>query len=452
MHVHILGICGTFMAGLAAIAREAGHRVTGADRGVYPPMSDQLRALGIDVTEGYEAGQLDPPPDVVIVGNVMSRGMPVVEALLERGMPYCSGPEWLAREVLRRRQVIAISGTHGKTTATSLTAWILDQAGLDPGFMIGGVPRDFGISARLGKGRHFVIEADEYDTAFFDKGAKFLHYRPHILVINNLEFDHADIYPDLAAIQRQFHQLVRMVPGNGRIIVRADDANVRDVLDCGCWTPVESYASSLAAGAEWTGIAGGGALRLMRQGQEIGATPWHLAGAHNAENAVAAILAARQAGVEPVTALRAVGSFHGVKRRLELLGTFSGVRLYDDFAHHPTAIARTIAALRSEFASGRVLVVLEPRSNTMKLGAHREQLAAALHDADLSWVLQPGGFRWDVAKALATVRSATVCADKAAIVRGVIAAAMPGDAVVVMSNGDFQNIRSDLAEALASSS
>lgn len=449
MHVHILGICGTFMAGLAAIAREAGHRVTGSDRGVYPPMSDQLRSLGIEVTEGYEAAQLDPPPDLVIVGNVMSRGMPVVEALLNRRIPYCSGPEWLVREVLPQRWVVAIAGTHGKTTTTSLTAWILHQAGLDPGFLIGGVPRDFGISARLGSGEFFVIEADEYDTAFFDKGAKFLHYRPRTLVINNLEYDHADIYPDIAAIQRQFHQLVRTVPGNGQLIVRADDPRIREVLDRGCWTPLQTYTSRSDVAADWTSLCGGGELRLLQGTREVGRTLWHLAGAHNAENAAAAILAAVHVGVDVEAALRAVGGFHGVKRRLELIGTFGGVRLYDDFAHHPTAIVRTLAALRAEHSAQRLLIALEPRSNTMKLGAHREALAEALRQADLSWVLQPPAITWDVGAALASVPSATVCDGTAAIVEGIVAACRPGDVVVVMSNGDFQNIRTALASALA---
>jgi UDP-N-acetylmuramate: L-alanyl-gamma-D-glutamyl-meso-diaminopimelate ligase len=449
MHIHILGICGTFMAGLAAIAREAGHHVTGADRGVYPPMSDQLLALGIGVTEGYEAAQLDLRPDVVIVGNVMSRGMPVVEELLNRRIPFCSGPEWLAQEVLRQRWVVAVSGTHGKTTTTSLVAWILAQAGLEPGFLIGGVPRDFGVSARLGSGEVFVIEADEYDTAFFDKGAKFLHYRPRTLVINNLEYDHADIYPDLDAIQRQFHQLVRTVPGNGRLIVRGDDEHIRAVLDRGCWTPLETYSSHREAGTDWTALAESGEFRLLSRGQELGRTAWQLAGAHNAENAAAAILAAHHAGVDVSAAVSAVGTFGGVKRRLELLGTFAGVRLFDDFAHHPTAVTRTLAALRGERTAGRLLVALEPRSNTMKLGAHRSELAAALHNADLSWVLQPAALKWDLAATLAGVPTATVCADTATIVAGLVRACRPGDSIVVMSNGDFQNLRADLAAALA---
>ncbi len=449
MHVHILGICGTFMAGVAAIAREAGHRVTGSDRGVYPPMSDQLAALGIEITAGYEAGQLQPRPDVVIVGNVMSRGMPVIEALLNSGIAYCSGPEWLAREVLRSRHVIAVSGTHGKTTATSLAAWMLAQAGRDPGFLIGGVTPDLGVSARLGRGDVFVIEADEYDTAFFDKGAKFLHYRPRTLVINNLEYDHADIYPDLAAIQRQFHLLVRMVPGNGLIIHRADEPSISEVLARGCWTPVQTFSSGADSAADWTGQAVEGAYRLLARGLGQGETTWQLAGDHNAENVTAAILAVRNAGVDIAVALAALARFRGVRRRLELLGSWGGVRLYDDFAHHPTAIMRTLAAVRGTLKPQRVLVVTEPRSNTMKLGTHRESLAPALAGADASWVLRQDGLNWDLEAALAGVPSARLCADTAAIIAGVVQACQPGDVVVVMSNGGFQNIRAELAAALA---
>ncbi len=449
MHVHILGICGTFMAGVAAIAREAGHRVTGSDRGVYPPMSDQLAALGIAVTEGYDAAQLEPRPDVVVVGNVMSRGMPVVEALLDRGIAYASGPEWLAREVLRDRHVIAISGTHGKTTTTSLVAWMLTHAGQEPGFLVGGVTPDLGVSARLGRGAAFVIEADEYDTAFFDKGAKFLHYRPRTLVINNLEYDHADIYPDLASIQRQFHQLVRMVPGNGLIVRRAGEASIDEVLARGCWTPVTTFASRPEAHADWTGLADPAGYQLLTGTQLAGTTAWQMAGEHNAENVTAALLAARAAGVGIPEALAAVARFRGVRRRLELLGAWAGVSLYDDFAHHPTAITRTLAAVRTTLRPQRVLVVTEPRSNTMKLGAHREALAAALALADASWVLHTQGLGWDLAATLAGVASATVCEDTAAIVAGVVDSCREGDAIVVMSNGGFDGIRARLATALA---
>jgi len=449
MHIHILGICGTFMAGIAAIAREAGHRVTGSDRGVYPPMSEQLAALGIEVTEGYEADQLEPRPDLVVVGNVMSRGVPVVEELLNSGLPYCSGPEWLAREVLRQRHVIAVAGTHGKTTTTSLLAWIMTSAGRDPGFLIGGITPDLGVSARLGSGDTFVIEADEYDTAFFDKGAKFLHYRPRTLVINNLEYDHADIYPDLAAIQRQFHLLVRMVPGNGLIICRAAEPGIEEVLARGCWTPVQTFSSRADAAADWTGQAGEAGYRLVQHGVPQGQTPWQLAGDHNAENVTAALLAARHAGVEMNVALDAVARFRGVKRRLELLGAWGGVSLYDDFAHHPTAIERTLQAVRSTLRPRRVLVVTEPRSNTMKLGAHREELARALAGADASWVLRQEGLQWDLAAALAGLPAARICDDTAAIVSQVVQSCRDGDAIIVMSNGGFQNIRADLAAALA---
>ena len=449
MHVHILGICGTFMAGIAAIAREAGHRVTGSDRGVYPPMSDQLAALGIAVVEGYEAAQLEPRPDVVVVGNVMTRGMPVIEALLNRGIPYCSGPEWLAREVLRQRHVIALSGTHGKTTTTSLVAWILTQAGLDPGFLVGGVVPDLGVSARLGRGAHFVIEADEYDTAFFDKGAKFLHYRPRTLVINNIEFDHADIYPDLPAILKQFHQLVRAVPGDGRIIRRADDANVTQLLAKGCWTTTETFTSSASVAADFTARQADARLTIGAGAKALGSTDWQLAGDYNAENAMAALLAARQAGVSFEVGLRAVAQFRGVKRRLERLGSWQGVTLYDDFAHHPTAIRRAIAAVRAQWRPQRVLVVTEPRSNTMKLGAHRAEFAEALADADAIWLLEPDGLQWDLAATFKSVPAARIARGSATIVSEVAAAAKSGDAIVMMSNGGFGNLRAELVSALA---
>ncbi|MEO8445403.1 MAG: UDP-N-acetylmuramate:L-alanyl-gamma-D-glutamyl-meso-diaminopimelate ligase, partial [Gammaproteobacteria bacterium] len=374
-HVHILGVCGTFMGGVAAIAREAGFRVTGSDRNIYPPMSDQLARLGVELVEGYDAAQLDPAPDVVVIGNVMTRGMPVIEELLNRRIPYLSGPEWLADAVLRNRSVIAVSGTHGKTTTTSLLAWILEYAGRQAGFLIGGVPSDFEFSARLGTDPVFVIEADEYDTAFFDKRAKFLLYRPQTLIINNLEFDHADIYPDLAAITRQFHQLVRAVPGNGRLVVPAADANVEALLGQGCWTPLERFASRLdhgrseRDGAVWVGVEEpAGTLRVLHGRQEVGRCQWQLSGTHNAENAVAALLAARAVGVEPRVAIEAIGRFRGVQRRLQRLGEFGGVQVFDDFAHHPTAIRRTLEGIRQRAGVQRVIAVFEPRSNSMKLG------------------------------------------------------------------------------------
>jgi len=438
------------MAGIAAIARAAGHRVTGADRGVYPPMSDQLAAFGIDIIEGYESDQLLLAPDVVIVGNVMSRGIPVVEALLNGSIPYASGPEWLAREVLRSQRVIAVAGTHGKTTTTSLLAHILETAGMNPGFLIGGVPHDFDVSARLGGGNVFVIEADEYDTAFFDKRAKFLHYRPEIQVINNLEFDHADIYPDLGAIQNQFHQLVRVLPSAGRLIVPAVDPAIHAVLERGCWTPLDTFSSDPDEAADWTGRCGpNGTFELSEAGEPRGNRAWCMTGNYNAENAVAALLAARAAGIETDQALDAIGRFGGVKRRLERRGVFGGVTLYDDFAHHPTAISRTIAGLRAEMTEGRLLVVLEPRSNTMKLGIHRETLGGALAGADTVWIYRPADLDWDLEATVDGVAVAHVHAATADIVEAASAAARPGDRLVVMSNGGFENIQARLESALA---
>lgn len=449
-HIHILGACGTFMGGIAAIAREAGYRVTGSDRGIYPPMSDQLARLGIELVEGFDAGQLDPAPDVVVVGNVMTRGMPVIEAMLERGLPWTSGPEWLATHVLRDRHVIAVSGTHGKTTTTSLLAWIFESAGRNVGFLIGGAPADFEFSARLGTDPVFVIEADEYDIAFFDKRAKFLHYRPRTLVINNIEYDHADIYPDLDAILNQFHQLVRTVPGNGRIVVPAADPVVDRLLARGCWTPLDRFGGPEAAGAEWQGIEEpAGTFRLRAGGRELGACRWRMAGAYNAENAVAALLAARHAGVDPPSALQAIGRFGGVRRRLQRLGDFGGVQLFDDFAHHPTAIRRTLAGLRGRPGIRRLVAVFEPRSNTMKLGVHRETLVDALSGADLAWVHRPGELGWDVGGLFADAAGVRVQDDIDRIVAEVAAESRPGDAIVVMSNGAFFGLHGRLAAALA---
>ena len=448
-HVHILGVCGTFMGGVAAIAREAGFRVTGADRNIYPPMSDQLARLGVELIEGYEAAQLTPAPDMVVVGNVMTRGMPVIEELLNRRIPYMSGPEWLAATVLRDRHVIGVSGTHGKTTTTSLVAWILEYAGRKAGFLIGGVPADFEFSARLGNDPVFVIEADEYDTAFFDTRATFLLYRPQTLIINNLEFDHADIYPDLAAITRQFHQLVRAIPGNGTLIVPGKDANVDALLKLGCWTPLQRFASGNGTMADWTASEDPpGTLSIRHDNEEVGRCDWQLSGAHNAENALAAFLAAVSVGVVPAVAIEAIGRFGGVRRRLQRIGDFGGVQLFDDFAHHPTAIRRTLEAVRRRADVRRVIAVFEPRSNSMKLGIYKDTLAAALSAADLAWILRPGGLRWDLDAEFRDAPQVRVCADTAAIVRELAAAGQAGDAVVVMSNGDFQGIHGQLATAL----
>ena len=457
-HVHILGACGTFMGGVAAIAKEAGYRVTGSDRNIYPPMSTQLARLGVELIEGYEAGQLDPAPDVVVVGNVMTRGMPVIEEMLNRRIPYMSGPEWLAGAVLRDRHVIGVSGTHGKTTTTSLVAWILEHAGRRAGFLIGGVPADFEFSARLGTDPVFVIEADEYDTAFFDKRAKFLLYRPQTLIVNNLEFDHADIYPDLEAITRQFHQLIRSVPANGRLVVPAADANVAELLKRGCWTPLDRFASRTEPGsaagvasAEWVALEDpAGTLRILNDGREIGRCQWQLAGAHNAENAVAALLAARAVGIEPAVALEAIGRFKGVQRRLQRLGEFGGVQVFDDFAHHPTAIRRTLEGIRKRAGVERVIAVFEPRSNSMKLGVYQGALAPALSAADEAWVLRPAGLKWDLDAEFGGNGRIRLCPDTESIIDGIVANGRPGDAVVVMSNGDFQGIHGRLGKALGS--
>ncbi len=455
MHLHILGICGTFMGGIAAIARAAGHRVTGSDRNVYPPMSTQLAALGIDVIEGYEPDQLALRPDVFVVGNVMSRGSPLVEALLASGQPFESGPEWLARNVLRQddRWVLGVAGTHGKTTTSSLLAWILEHAGLAPGFLIGGVPLDFGVSARLGGGRHFVIEADEYDTAFFDKRAKFVHYRPRTAVLNNLEHDHADIYPDVASIQKQFHFLLRTVPGNGRLVVNAEEPRLEEVLQQGCWTPVERFATRVLPNADWHVAPTAGAdfagFDVLRGDRHVGRVDWSLLGRHNAANALAAIVAAVHAGVDEQAAVEALCRFGGVRRRLEVRGVVGGVTVYDDFAHHPTAIATTLEGVRRKAGAGRVVAVLEPRSNTMKLGTHKAALTDSLRGADRVFVYRSPEVRWDVAEAMQPLGTlATVEADPGALVAMLAGEARRGDHFVLMSNGSFGGLHEKLLHAL----
>ncbi len=453
MHVHILGICGTFMGGIAAIARAAGHRVTGSDRNVYPPMSTQLEALGIELVEGYEADQLRVNPDVVVVGNVMTRGMPVIEAVLDRGIPYASGPEWLANTVLRERWVLAVSGTHGKTTTTSMLAWILEDAGLSPGFLIGGIPDNFGTSARLGEAPFFVIEADEYDTSFFDKRAKFVHYRPRTVVLNNLEYDHADIYPDLAAIERQFHHLVRTVPGGGRIICNGLDANLERVLAMGCWTPVERFARGGGAGVHWTARASEDAdysrFEVVGQGHAYGELRWDTLGAHNVDNALAALAAARHAGVPVERGIDALRRFKGVARRMQLRGEAAGIRVYDDFAHHPTAIATTIDGLRRRVGSQRIIAVLEPRSNTMQLGVHRDTLAASLAGADEVWLYAPPNIGWNVREAIASLGGrGHVAEDLDALVAALAASLKSGDQALIMSNGGFGGLHTRLLSAL----
>jgi UDP-N-acetylmuramate: L-alanyl-gamma-D-glutamyl-meso-diaminopimelate ligase len=453
MHLHIIGICGTFMGGIAALARAAGHRVTGSDRNVYPPMSTQLAELGIDVIEGYNAGQVSLAPDVFVVGNVMSRGNPLIEAMLDSGLPYESGPEWLARNVLRGRWVLGVAGTHGKTTTSSLLAHILDYAGLDPGFLVGGVPVDFGVSARFGGGRHFVVEADEYDTAFFDKRAKFVHYRPRTAILNNLEHDHADIYPDVASIQRQFHLLLRTVPGNGRVVVNAADHNLAEVLALGCWTPIERYASDAGVAADWHLVADPAAayarFDLLRGEHHVGEVQWQLLGRHNAENGLAAFVAAHHAGVEEAVAIEALCRFRGVRRRLEVRGTVDGVVVYDDFAHHPTAVTSTLQGVRLKAGTGRVIAVLEPRSNTMKLGTHKAALADSLRTADRVFVYRSPEVKWDVGEAMQPLGAlAVVHDDLEKLTRAIADEARPGDHVVLMSNGSFGGLHERLLAAL----
>lgn len=452
MHIHILGICGTFMGGIAALARAAGHAVTGSDANVYPPMSTQLQNLGISIREGYDAAAIEPRPDQVVIGNALSRGNAAVEAVLDSGLPYCSGPEWLARELLADRHVLAVAGTHGKTTTASMLAWILEEAGLAPGFLIGGVPANFGASARAGDSEWFVVEADEYDTAFFDKRAKFVHYRPRTAILNNLEFDHADIYQDLDAILWQFHQLVRTVPGNGRLIVNAADDNLRALLRMGCWSHVETFGCD--ADGDWRGeFADARETRIrLTCGAEQAETDWLLTGTFNLENAVAAAAAARAAGVTLEQSVAALGRFKGVLRRLECTAEVAGVRIYDDFAHHPTAIRRTLEGMQRRYPDARLVVALEPRSNTMKLGAHNDTLAAALAAAHEVAVYRSADMAAAFDPALAALgKRLHTFQDYDALVSGLQRLLQPGDHVVFMSNGGFGGVRQSLTRALGAS-
>ena len=470
MHIHILGICGTFMGGVAALAREAGHRVTGCDAGVYPPMSDQLRALGIELIEGYGADQLALKPDMFVIGNVVSRArladcapkFPLMEAILDAGAPYISGPQWLLENVLQGRHVLAVAGTHGKTTTTSMLAWILERAGLSPGFLVGGVPLNFGISARLGTqaaGQQrslFVIEADEYDTAFFDKRSKFVHYRPRTAVLNNLEFDHADIFDDLAQIERQFHHLVRTVPASGRVVVNGLEESLQRVLAQGCWSEVRSFGSTVS---DFTAHGEASDFEVQQRGQAVGRVRWALSGTHNQLNALAAIAAADHVGVAPRQACEALAGFQNVRRRMEVRGTVQrgggAITVYDDFAHHPTAIRTTLDGLRRQLdAAGksgqRIVAIFEPRSNTMKLGTMKSQLPWSLEHADLA-ICHTGGLDWDAAEALAPLGArARVAGSIDEVVAQVMAAAQPGDHLLCMSNGGFGGVHARLLAALAS--
>ncbi len=447
MHIHILGICGTFMGGVAQLARAAGHRVTGCDASVYPPMSDQLRAADIELTEGYDPAQLALAPDLFVVGNAISRGNPLLEAILDRGLPYVSGPQWLAEHVLQGRWVLGVAGTHGKTTTASMLAWILEDAGMAPGFLIGGVPLNFSVSARLGDTSFFVIEADEYDTAFCDKRSKFVHYRPRTLVMNNLEFDHADIFADLAAIETQFHHLVRTLPASGLILSNAREESLSRVLARGCWTEVLFFNSP--EGYRVSGDDRDGSLVLHGPEGELARSTWSLAGEHNRANACAALLAARHVGVTLEQGLDSLSRFQNVKRRLEVRGQAAGVTVYDDFAHHPTAIATTLAGLRRKVGGARILAVLEPRSNTMKLGTMKDRLAASLEQADRVYCYG-AQLGWDAAGALAALgERVRVDDDLERLVEAVVAEARFGDQILVMSNGGFGGIHARLLEKLA---
>ncbi|HXX85812.1 MAG TPA: UDP-N-acetylmuramate:L-alanyl-gamma-D-glutamyl-meso-diaminopimelate ligase [Casimicrobiaceae bacterium] len=453
MHLHILGICGTFMGGIAAIARQRGHVVTGCDANVYPPMSAQLTKLGIELTVGYDAAQLQNvarDAKAFVIGNAISRGNPLLEAILDAGAAYTSGPQWLAENELPGKWVLAVAGTHGKTTATGLLARILDHAGLDPGFLVGGVPLDFGVSARVTDSAFFVIEADEYDTAFFDKRSKFVHYRPRTAILNNLEYDHADIFPDLAAIETQFHHLVRTVPHRGRLIVNGGDEALRRVLARGCWSEIErfGFAAVPDTGADWT-IGGDGAIKLGGAPQGV-LSQFSLIGRHNQLNALAAIAAARHAGVPVAASLAALAEFRGIRRRLEVRGTVNGVMLYDDFAHHPTEIAATLAALRGACGPARILAVLEPRSNTMKLGTMKAQLATSLAAADRVFCYAPANLGWDPAAALSPLGGrASVHGELAQLIEAIAHEARNGDRVLIMSNGGFGGIQDRLLTRLA---
>jgi UDP-N-acetylmuramate: L-alanyl-gamma-D-glutamyl-meso-diaminopimelate ligase len=446
-HLHILGICGTFMGGVAALAKAAGYRVTGCDANVYPPMSDQLRALGIELVEGFDASQLAFKPDVWVVGNVVTRGNALMEAILDAGADYVSGPQWLAEHVLRDKWVLAVAGTHGKTTTSAMLAWILEAAGQAPGFLIGGVPQNFPESARLTGRPHFVIEADEYDTAFFDKRSKFVHYRPRTAILNNLEFDHADIFHDIASIEQQFHHLVRTVPGAGRLIVNAREPALSRVLARGAWTPVEYFDQAEGWSAASPDAHGG--FDVLHRGRLQGRVRWDMMGEHSRSNALAAIAAANHAGVAPVEAIEALAGFRSVKRRMEVRGTVRGITVYDDFAHHPTAILTTLAGLRRRVGAERILAVLEPRSNTMKLGVMKDALPASVTDADQVFVYGQG-LGWDAQAVFAPLAGKVQCRNSLQeLVDAVVSEARPGDHVLVMSNGGFGGIHDMLLERLA---
>src|SRR5471032_2558163 len=454
MHIHILGICGTFMGGLAVLAKEAGHRVTGCDANVYPPMSTQLEAQGIELIQGFGPEQVQLKPDLYVIGNVVSRGNPLIEEIMNRGLPFVSGPQWIGDHILKDKWVLAVAGTHGKTTTSAMLTWILEDAGYAPGFLIGGVPMNFGVSARLqgkegsGDSIFFVIEADEYDTAFFDKRSKFVHYHAKTAILNNLEYDHADIFPDLGAIETQFHHLVRTVPGIGRVIYNADEAALQRVLKRGCWSEKEGFGG--AAGAEWAmNEYDDGSFDVIFGGEVAGRVEWSLTGKHNRANALAAIAAARHVGVPVAQAAKSLATFENVKRRMEVRGVVNGITVYDDFAHHPTAIATTVGGLRHKIGSARILAVLEPRSNTMELGVMKDALPGSLKDADLVFCYA-GNLGWDARGALAPLGSKAIVEDDLGVlIEKIAAAAQPGDHILVMSNGGFGGIHEKLLKRLS---
>ncbi|MBF7073653.1 UDP-N-acetylmuramate:L-alanyl-gamma-D-glutamyl-meso-diaminopimelate ligase [Glaciecola sp. MH2013] len=457
MHVHILGICGSFMGGIAAIAKSLGHHVTGSDTNVYPPMSTQLESLGIDLTQGFDTKQFSPTPDIVVIGNAMSRGNPAVEYVLDRNLPYTSGPQWLLDNLLKDRWVIAASGTHGKTTTSSMIAWILESTGLNPGFLIGGVPENFGVSARVGVSPFFVIEADEYDSAFFDKRSKFIHYRPRTLVINNLEFDHADIFDDLAAIKKQFHHVIRTVPSTGLVIYPEHDENVNDLIQQGCWSDIQTLGSLSNAICEkqqnaWHVSlieADGSKFDVLHHGKLVGCVEWKLIGEHNVNNAVMAIAAAHNAGVQIADAIAALASFENVKRRMETKGIVNNIIVYDDFAHHPTAIQTTLDGLRKKVGNARIIAILEPRSNTMKMGVHKYTLAQSWQLADEVHIFEPPNLDWSLSEMVANSEvNVHLYQNTKAIVDTVSASAKSGDHILIMSNGGFNGIHDEILAAL----
>ena len=450
MKLHILGIAGTFMGGVAALARELGHTVEGSDQSVYPPMSTQLEQLGIQLRQGYAPGNISPDCDAIVIGNALSRGNPAVEHVLDHALAYTSGAEWLRDHVLPGRTTIAVAGTHGKTTTTTITTFLLEAAGRTPGFLIGGVAEDFGVSARIGSGKEFVVEADEYDTAFFDKRSKFVHYRPRVAILNNLEYDHADIFPDLAAIERQFHHLVRTVPGNGRLVVNGEDRNLKRVLEMGCWTPVETFG--IGDGHDWSARlveADGSVFDVIHKGAQVGTVRWPMLGRHNVMNGLAALAACNAVGVDIASVIPALANFRSVKRRLEVVGEVGDVTVYDDFAHHPTAIMTTLAGLRARVGGARIVVAMEPRSNSMRLGAHADALAPSLEGADAVVFLARPELPWDAAKVIGALRGEAVAVpDADALIAELRKRVHAGDHVVFMSNGGFDGAPRRFVEAL----